>query len=209
MKQIMDKLKQIIKKERKIIIFVLGIALIGLITGCIFTTILSSSDKSIVKNYISEFISKIDSGGLNYINSLKNSIICNILFFFLLWILGISIVGIPLNLFIYFIKSFMLGFSISSFILNYNIKGCLLSFIYIFPHHIINILIYTIMLLFTMNFSKKLILSLKSKKPITFQNIFRRYFVILIFCVVITILTSLIEVFVTPFLMDKVLFIIK
>ena len=71
MKQIMDKLKQVINKERKVIIFVLGIALIGLITGCIFITILSSSDEIIVKNYISEFVSKIDSGELNYINSIK------------------------------------------------------------------------------------------------------------------------------------------
>ncbi len=209
MKQIMDKLKQVIKKERKVIIFVLGTALIGFITGCIFTTILSSNDEVLVKEYISEFISKIDAGKLDYINSLKNSIISNIFFLLTLWIFGISVIGIPLNLFVYFTKSFMLGFSISAFVLNYGVKGCLISFVYVFPHHIINILIYTVLLLFTMDFSKKLILSLKSKKSLTFQKSFKRYSVILVLCIIVTVITGLVEVFITPFLMDKILFIIK
>ena len=120
-----------------------------------------------------------------------------------------SVIGIPINLFIYFTKSFILGFSISSFILQYKSKGCLLSLIYIFPHQIINIIIYTTLLMFSMNFSKRLICSMKSKKLISFQVTFKRYSAILLISIVIITITTVIEIFVTPFLIEKILFIIK
>ena len=175
MKQVMDKLKQVAKKHKKIIFFLLGIALIGFITGTVFSTILSQTDKSLVREYITEFISKIANHTLNYANSFKNAFVSNVIFIITIWILGISVVGIPINLFIYFSKAFMLGFSISAFILQYKSKGCLLAFIYVFPHHILNIMIYTILLIFSINFSKRLIHSMKSKKPVSFQSIFNNF----------------------------------
>lgn len=209
MKQAMDKLKQVARKHKKILLFLFGIALIGLITGSVFTTILSSDDKTLVKDYIVNFISKIDTHKLNYINSFKNAFLSNLIFIISIWVLGISIIGIPINLFIYFAKTFMLGFSISAFVLQYQSKGCLLALIYIFPHHIINIIIYTVLVLFSMSFSKKLFLSIKSKKTISFQNTFKRYTVILAGAILLTSLTTIIEIFLTPFLLQKILFIIK
>ena len=158
MKQVMDKLKQVAKKYKKIILFLLGIAFIGFITGTIFITILSETDKNLVKEYIQEFISKIDNGKLDYANSFKNAFLSNIIFIITIWILGMSVVGIPINIFIYFAKAFMLGFSISAFILQYKAKGCLLSLIYIFPHHIINIMVYMILLIFSILITSFLIL---------------------------------------------------
>ena len=73
MKQLLDKLEQVILRKKNTILFVLGIAFIAFITGCVFTTILSSADKILVKDYIGEFISKIDNNELNYVNSFKNS----------------------------------------------------------------------------------------------------------------------------------------
>lgn len=209
MKQVMDKLKQVAKKHKKIILFLLGIAIIGFITGTVFTTILSDADKTLVKEYITEFISKIENHKLDYANSYKNAFVSNIIFITTIWILGISVIGIPINLFIYFAKSFMIGFSISAFILQYKSKGCLLALIYIFPHHIINIIIYTILLLFSMNFSKRIIQSMKSKKPVSFQLAFKRYSVIFLFSLLLISFTTIIEIFVTPFLIEKILFMIK
>lgn len=209
MKQLLDKLNQVIKKKKNMLMFVVGIALIAFITGCIFTTILSTDDKLLVKNYIGEFVNKIDSNELNYLDSFKNSFFSNVIFLITIWILGISVVGIPINLFIYFAKSFILGFSMSSFILKYQVKGCLLGLLYVFPHQIINLIVYTFLLLFTINFSKKIIISLKSKKNVSFNNSFRRYIFILLLSIFVVFITSLLEILLTPFMIDKILFIIK
>lgn len=209
MKQIMDKLKQAANKHKKLILFLLGIAFVGFITGTIFTTILSETDKNLVKSYIQEFIETIENHKLDYVNSFKNAFISNTVFILIIWILGMSVVGIPINLFIYFAKSFILGFSISSFILQYKSKGCLLSLIYIFPHQIINIIIYTVLLMFSMNFSKRIIYSMKSKKSVSFQTTFKRYNVIFLLSLAIITITTVIEIFAPPFLIEKILFIIK
>lgn len=209
MKQVMDKLKQVANKHRKVILFLLGIAFIGFITGIIFITILAETDKNLVKSYIQEFISKIENNELDYLNNFKNAFVSNIGFILIVWILGMSVIGIPINLFIYFAKAFILGFSISSFILQYKSKGCLLSLIYIFPHQIINIIIYTVLLMFSMNFSKKIICSIKSKKTISFQTTFKKYSAILLLCLVIVTITTVFEIFVSPFIIRKILFIIK
>lgn len=209
MKQIMDKLKQVASKHKKVILFLLGIAFIGFITGTIFTTILSETDKNLVKGYIQEFIGTIENHKLNYTNSFKNAFISNTGFILIIWILGMSVLGIPINLFIYFAKSFIIGFSISSFILQYKSKGCLLSLIYIFPHQIINIIIYTVLLMFSMNFSRRLINSIKSKKSVSFQTTFKRYTVIFLLSLAIVTITTVIEIFITPLLIEKILFIIK
>lgn len=209
MKQIIDKLVYVAKKEKRKILFLTVLAFIGIITGSIFTTILSDTDKKLVISYITDFINIIDTGKLNYLESFKNAMISNIIFIVTIWVLGISVIGIPVNIFIYFVKTFILGFSISSFILTYKAKGCILSLLYIFPHHLINIILYVILLLFSIHFSMKIIASLKSKKGVSFKLVFQRYVVILIFVLIVTILTTLLEVFVTPFLIKKILFIIK
>lgn len=209
MKQIIDKLVSVAKKEKKKIIFLIILAVAGIISGSIFTTILSKTDKILVTDYIKEFISKIDTNKLNHLESFKAALTSNIIFILIIWILGISVIGIPINIFLYFVKTFILGFTISSFILTYKVKGCLLSLLYIFPHHLLNIIIYMILVLFAIHFSIRIIRALQSKKGVTFKLTFKRYIVILIATFLMIIITTAIETFITPFLIQKILFIIK
>lgn len=209
MKQIIDKLIDAAKKERKKIIFLIVLALIGITMGSIFTTMLSQNDKVLAQTYIKDFITNINNNKLNYLDSFKSAFMSNVILILTIWILGISIIGIPVNIFIYFVKTFVIGFSLSAFILTYNVKGCLLGLIYIFPHHIINIAIYILLLMFSLNFSLKILKSLKSKKQMSLRLTFNRYIVILVFTLIVILLTTLTEVFVTPFIIKKIIFILK
>ena len=209
MKQIIDKLIDAAKKERKKIIFLIVLALIGITMGSIFTTMLSQNDKVLAQTYIKDFITNINNNKLNYLDSFKSAFMSNVILILTIWILGISIIGIPVNIFIYFVKTFVIGFSLSAFILTYNVKGCLLGLIYIFPHHIINIAIYILLLMFSLNFSLKILKSLKSKKQMSLRLTFNRYIVILVFTLIVTLLTTLTEVFVTPFIIKNIIFILK
>ena len=209
MKQIIDRLIDAAKKERKKIIFLIVLALIGITMGSIFTTMLSQNDKVLAQTYIKDFITNINNNKLNYLDSFKSAFMSNVILILTIWILGISIIGIPVNIFIYFVKTFVIGFSLSAFILTYNVKGCLLGLIYIFPHHIINIAIYILLLMFSLNFSLKILKSLKSKKQMSLRLTFNRYIVILVFTLIVTLLTTLTEVFVTPFIIKKIIFILK
>lgn len=201
MKQKLDKLKANFKLNKKILIFLFGLLAIGFIFGTVFITMINSSDKELVKDYIKNYIDNVNN--INYSKSLINSLINNLGFVLIIWLLGISVIGIPLIIFIYFTKAFTLGFSISSFILNYKTKGCLYALIYVFPSQIINIIMYTILTLYSLTFSFKIIYSLLNKSNLNFKNLTGKYFKILLITIIITIISSLYDTFVIPNLLKK------
>ena len=201
MKLKLDKLKIRFKFNKKILIFLFGLLAIGFIFGTIFITMINSSDKTLVKDYITNYISNINN--INYTKSLENSLINNLGFILIIWLLGISVIGIPIIIFLLFSKAFTLGFSISSFILNYKVKGCLYALIYIFPSQIINIIMYTVLTLYSLTFSFKIIYSVLNKKSLDFKYMTGKYLKILIISIIVSILCSLYDVFIIPNLLKK------
>jgi stage II sporulation protein M len=206
---ILNKLKYGTINNKKYLLFLVGLAIIGLISGSIFTTILSSSDKNLVKEYMTNFINNTSINEIDYLNTLINSCITNFGFIIAIWLLGISVIGVPIILFLYFFKIFILGFSISSFILTYKIKGLILAFIYIFPYQIISLFIYTLITLYALKISANLIYSIFGKKEVNYKKIINRYLFILLICIGVIIFSILYETFVIPFLFNKIAFLVK
>lgn len=198
MKLKMDKLKLSIKRNKKLLVFLIALGIIGIITGSIFNVMLNENDKTLVSSYITNFFENIRNNTLDNVFALKNGLISEISCILIIWLLGISVIGIPIILFMYFSKFFVLGFSISSIISNYGFKGCLLSLSYIFPHKIINIIIYTIITLFTLKVSGKILYTIIRREKLDFKIVLNKYLLILLISVVIVILITLFEVFVTP-----------
>ena len=174
MKEIIFGIKMKTKKNKKIILFFVGLALIGFLAGSILVTLLSNSDKTLVKEYMEEYMYLVKNNKINYMSSFINASLSSTITCFIIWILGMSIIGLPFILFTYFIKSFTLGFSISSIIFNYKLKGCLLSFINIFPHQILNFLVYIILTTYSIFLSLRIINSIIKKKTIDFKIIMNK-----------------------------------
>ena len=205
MKKQMDKLKKKTTSNKKIIVFLVGLFLIGLIAGSIFITIISKSDQALVKEYIKEFVNKADKNKLNYLEALKNASLSNGLFIVIVWLLGFSIIGIPIVIFMYFSKAFILGFSLSSFILQYKFNRILLALIYFFPHHVVNILAFTLIMIYSLKISFILINSIIKKKTISFKAIMNRYLIVFAVSIGMVIVASLYECFVVPFLIKNLI----
>lgn len=189
--------------DKKVFIFLTVISIIGIITGSIFMTILSQNDKELIFSSLNTFLSEINP--LKLKNNLFNNMSINILYGFVIWILGISIIGVPIVIFIIFYKSFLISFTISSFILNYNKKGILLALIYNLPHQVINLITYIYLGVYSIKISSYLIESIIYKKSINFKSIINKYLIILLVTIIIVILTSLYETYIMPILLKKIL----
>lgn len=205
----LNKVKKQFKFNKKALRFLIGISLIGFIFGTIFILIISSTDKLKVTEYIESFVGNLNKNSFNYLDIFKNTMLNNLMFIIVIWLLGMSVIGIPINIFYYFLKSFVLGFTCVSFILTYKLKGCLFSLIYIIPHNLINITIYTILVYYSINFSLLLIYSIIKKKNINIKIFVNKYFKILIFCFVGIVITSTYEAVILPNIMKSLLFLIK
>lgn len=199
----MDKFKRMFQINKKVFVFLFGITVIGVIFGSCLPLFLNSQDKALVGEYLSDFITQINSG-YNSLLLFKNGFFNNFIFSFLIWILGISIIGFFVILFLYFFKCFIFGFSISSIIINYGFKGILFSFVYIFPHQVINLFIYCFLTSYSLIFSINLLGLIFKKNNFNIRNSFIKYFKFYLISLLVFLISSLYDSFVNPIILGFV-----
>ena len=196
MKKEMDKIKKKLKINKKITIFLVTLIIIGIISGTIFAFIIKQEDKLLVTEQLNNFLKNINM--LNKPQAFFNSLTDNYSHTIIMWFLGISVIGLPLILILFFSKSFIIGFTITNIIINYKVKGLLISLVYIFPHQIINLILYMLLTTYASAFSVKLIYTIIKTKQMDFKLILSKYIKILIICLIGFLLTSLYEAYIMP-----------
>ena len=94
-------MKKLINKamKNKLLSILIILGFISIVLGILFPAIITNENKELIHQSISSFITGIKDGKTNYISAFISSITNNILVFFFIWILGISIIGIPVILF--------------------------------------------------------------------------------------------------------------
>lgn len=194
----MDKLLNNIKFDKKYVFFSIVLVILGIITGSLFIVILNSADKNLVIEYITDFIDSIKNNSINNIDIFKNTLLINYIIIIIISIIGFTYFFFPVNIIVLFYKAFIIGFSLAAFILTYKFKGILLSIIYIIPHSIINILLFSLLVSFTLKLSINMIKYIIKKKEVNMRGYFNKYlYMFLIFIFLIT-LTSTYESFIVP-----------
>lgn len=196
----------LILPNKKVNLFVIFIVVLGIISGSLFLMVLNENDKSEVINEISTFMANINTNNINNLNSFKNSLIEGMILIILSWILGMSIIGVIFNIFFIYMKSFTIGFSISSFILVYKYKGILSSLIYVIPSQLINILIILILGVYTLLFSKYLFKMIFFKdKTVNLGKFFKKYVLVFGICIILCVISSLCEAYLLPSLLKVII----
>ena len=138
MKEMYKVYKSEINKKNKVLLVTLIIFILGLIFGSVYITILGNDEKTLILKKVTGFFS--GSNKINFDDRIllfKNSLINNLIFFVTMWLLGLSVIGIPIILIMVFFKSFVTGFSIGSIFACYKSKGIIGILLYIFPNSII------------------------------------------------------------------------
>lgn len=198
----MLKLKKDKLLNQKILYLILLIVvLIGLGTGFFYHFFIGKDLKVEVINQMNQFFTSIKEGNLDLEMTLGNSLSSNGVSLVILWVLGISIIGIPFILLHLFFKGFILSFSFVSIIANYNFKGLFLAVLYVFPHQILNLIVWLLLSFYAVGFSLKLIKVLFFKKNLNLMENFKKYTKILLICTIALTLSSLLETYLCPWLL--------
>ena len=195
----LKKIKSIIVPSKKINYFIFSVLMLGIISGCIFLTILSETDKELVTSQISDFTTLVSGNDVDMMGTFYNSLITNVIFAVMLFVLGMTIVGLICNIFIIYIKGFVLGFSLASIIYTLGFKGILVSFLYVFPTQLLNILVILLLGIYSVMFSFNLIRQIRTGKGS--GRYLKKYSVIFAFCLIIGMIASGSEAFLLPNLM--------
>lgn len=210
MKKEKNAFQKEIQKNKYKYIFLLTIILIGFISGIIFSNILSYNDHQEISNTLKDYFLGIKNNqSINYLGNFLNIFSVNYLYMLLIWIFGLSIIGIILNPFILYFKSFVIGFSVGIIISVYSYLGILGSLLYLFPHLLINLLVYTLLSFYGIKLSIKLFKALFLHKNFNFQELVKKYLKILGLSSIILLITTLYETFLADFVMKIFTFFLK
>ena len=199
----MDKLK--IKVDKKIFVFLLVLMIVGITMGSILVTILNSSDKNLTIEYINDFVNNVKDNKLDYLFVLKNNLFSNLSYIILIWLLGISVIGLPIMIIMFFSKSFILGFSIGAVLETFKAKGIIFSLVYVFPGQVINLLFLLLLMMYAMSFSFKLIYVILKKQSLDFKLVMNRYFKIFLLVLIVNLLMTLYDTFLMPKLIKLII----
>ena len=118
-------MKKLINKatKNKLLTVLLILGTISIILGILFPAVITNDNKELIHESIKTFISGIKEEKINFISGFTTSMTNNILVFFMIWILGISVIGIPLILGILFFKGFLVGFYFNNLWTSRNSKS--------------------------------------------------------------------------------------
>lgn len=192
MKKIIKKLKD---KKQFILIFV--ICVVAFIIGVLLPSILNEENRKIIETSLNSFFDTIKNNQLKTNELLFKTLTSNIIIDLILWLLGISIIGIPIVIILLGYKSLSLGFTISSIISTYKLNGVIKALIYIVPN-IINLFIFFVISYYSISFSLMLFNYLFRKKEYNKRVIVNRYLKLLVISIIILIFSSVIETYVVP-----------
>lgn len=173
---------------------------IGISTGAFTVNALSFSQIEELSEYIQEFFYVINMQTVNHMDLLKFSILNNIKIIVVLWILGMTIIGIPFIVIVIGIKGFVIGFTVGFLIKCLSFKGVLFAILGILPQNLILVPCYIFLGITCMNFSLSMIRSTsrtKYKKE-DFKVQFLSYCVLLAFVALIMMIGSVVEAYFTP-----------
>ena len=208
MKNKKTKILDIILPSKKTNYFIVTVLVLGIISGSIFLIMISDADKTSTINQIKTFFDNIATNSINNGLALKNSLIINYIFVLVIWILGFSLIGIILNIFLVYIKGFILGFSISSIVATYNYKAIPAAILYVFPQQIINIIVICVLGIYSIMFTKNIFIIIINKKNRP-KLMLKKYFIILLIAIILSFISSLLEVYIFPNLLKLIISLYK
>lgn len=187
------KLKKSIKN--KLLFFILIITIISIVSGILYVSILSKNNLKLIKKTMNSFFKNINK--INYNKSFIKTITNHTLFLSFIWLLGISIIGIPVIILFLLLKGFSIGFSIGSILYFYKIKGIFITIIYIIPL-LINLFAIIYLSYYSLLFCKNLNKLLFTKNDIRFNSIIKKYLKIFITSLLLITISSILEIYILP-----------
>jgi stage II sporulation protein M len=177
-----------------IVIFAAGIA-----AGAFTVKALDDVQKQSLIKYLQGFFQiltsqKVDSAAV-LVQSIKN----NIQTIVIIWVLGITIIGIPVTLLVIGIRGFIIGFTVGFLINGLGIKGLLFTLLVILPQNMIIIPCLIGISVLSVSFSLMIIRDRMAKRwTNNYWQKFFSYSILIIILLAVSIGGSLIEAYITP-----------
>jgi len=181
--------------------------LMGVVFGAIVVNSLSATQKDDLFYFLNEFFVQLSQGELVRAGDVFwHSFLYNGKFVGLIWLLGISMIGLPLILILLFLKGMVIGFTIGFLVQQMGFKGFLLSFAGVLPQNLIIVPTFIAAAVLSVAFSLQMIRKLFVKSLYQpFAPMLMRYIIAYGIFLLALGLASFVEGYFTPYFMKNLL----
>ncbi len=178
----------------------------GIVSGAFAVRMLPEAQLLELADYLQGFLGALreQSGVISSREALEIALFHHIKSIFLLWLLGFTMIGIPCIFFLVFTQGFILGFTIGFFIHEYILQGALFAMIGVLPQQLLFVPSMLFMALCAVSLSILLIRRCTSRATIHLKSYVVRYVAILPMILLVTLIGTLIEVYVSPILLKGI-----
>ncbi|RWZ60197.1 stage II sporulation protein M [Halobacillus fulvus] len=201
-------IKNDLKAHTNLLVFIFVLFIMGMVFGAIIVNSMNFVQKQDLFFYLSQFFeqSLTPGGGSRGAALWKDSILYHLKYMILLFLLGISVIGMPVITVLLFIKGLVIGFSVGFLVNQMGWYGLLISSVSIAPQNILIIPVYllagSLALIFSLTLCKQLFIR-RVHQPLL--QVFLRYSLWFACLFAVLLPASMIEVFFSNTALEYVL----
>lgn len=178
---------------------------IGIFFGAIIVNSLNIEQKNDLYLYLTRFFKQMtNEPGMSASDLFNQSFSHYLKYIGFIWILGISVIGLPIILILLFLKGIVIGFTVGFLVSQMGIKGFFLALVSVLPQNLILIPTFIIVGVASISFSLRMI-RMQFKKTQPFAPLFVKYSLLMVGVIGLIVLSSSIEAWISPFLMKTVI----
>ncbi|OPA81558.1 stage II sporulation protein M [Paenibacillus selenitireducens] len=202
----MQLIRQTFRDQMNLYVFVAVLFIVGVVFGALMVNALSLEQQQELSSYVGNFIHTMDSKTTSaHVQTFWQSAFDYLKWVALIWILGLSVVGLPFILVLDFIKGVLIGFTVGLLAGQFSWKGLLFALASIAPQNMIAIPVLFIVSVAAISFSLYMIRSrVMMKRNFTMKQPFLTYMTLTTTMAVVLLGIAAFETWVSPTLMQWV-----
>ncbi|MDQ0339153.1 stage II sporulation protein M [Caldalkalibacillus uzonensis] len=195
-----------VQEHSALYLFIVVLFVMGIIFGTLTVQSLGYAQQHDLYTYFQQFLDEfarnniVDPGYAfyqNFIHYLK--------YVGIIWVLGLSIIGLPVILIMVFLKGVFVGFTVGFLVHQMGMKGFMFSFVSVIPQNMIVVPLILMMSVISISFSLKLIAHLFRQNR-TYQKLsLAKYIGAMAIAAAVLLIVALFQTYLSPLLMRGLL----
>lgn len=200
----MRSLRLMMKEQTPLYIFVAVLFLVGVVFGALIVSALTLDQQQELGDYLGNFFVTVDQQGLpDAPDSYWSIAVLNLKWIGLIWILGLSVIGLPGILILDFLKGVLIGFTVGCLVSQYSWHGMLFALVSVAPHNLVLIPVLLVCsasaIAFSLMMIRSRVLGQRKRTPVT--RPFAMYTLLSLGMALLVLGISCFEAWVTPEMM--------
>ncbi|MGG6309682.1 stage II sporulation protein M [Paenibacillus macerans] len=134
----LQPIRHALKDQTPLYVFVSVLFLMGVVFGALMVNALTLEQQQDLSRYFGDFFLSINEGGTEFMPMTFWEVAAlHLKWLGLIWLLGLSVIGLPGILILDFLKGVLIGFTVGCLVGQYTWKGLLFALVSVAPHNLI------------------------------------------------------------------------